>query len=219
MKTAEKITIAIADDHKLFRSGIAAFLKNIDEVELIYEAEDGKELVDKVKMQQPEIILMDLNMPVMNGTEAIRKIKDLYPDVKIIALTMYDNEKMITNVLEIGASGYLLKDVEPEELKNAIFSTHETGYYFNDFVNSTLLKQLLRNKKLDPKFKKSFELSDREIEVLKLICKELTNAEIAELLSLSPRTVDGHRQRLLEKTGAKNTAGLVMYAFRKGYVS
>jgi len=209
-----KIKYAIADDHKIFRRGIISALADTPELKLVLEAENGKELINALPKNKPDVILLDLKMPEMDGIETAQQIRKSDNDVKIIVISMYDDEKYVIHLMEIGANGYLLKNAEPEEIKTAIFTAYENGYYFNDFVNKALLKKITHRTQVKPVFNKNIELTDREQEVLKLICQEHTATEIANLIFLSPRTVEGIRTKLLEKIGVKNTAGLVMYAVK-----
>ncbi|CAN5705083.1 response regulator transcription factor [soil metagenome] len=208
------IRYAIADDHKLFRRGVIAALEDTPALKLVLEAENGRELLNNLNKAKPDIILLDLKMPEMDGIETTIEIRKHNNEVKIIIITMLDDEKYVIHLMEIGANGYLLKNAEPEEIKAAIFTAYENGYYFNDFVNKALLKKLVHKTQLKPVFNKDIELTSREIEVLKLICQEQTANEISKLIFLSPRTVEGIRTKLLEKIGVKNTAGLVMYAVK-----
>jgi DNA-binding NarL/FixJ family response regulator len=212
------IRYAIADDHKIFRRGIIAVLENTPFLKLVLEAENGRELLSNLPKAKPDIILLDLVMPEMDGIETTIEIRKQNSDIKIIVITMHDDEKYVIHLMEIGANGYLLKNADPDEIKMAITAAYENGYYFNDFVNKALLKRVVHKNQLKPVFNKNIELTSREIEVLKLICQELTANEISKLIFLSPRTVEGIRTKLLEKIGVKNTAGLVMYAVKNGIV-
>jgi DNA-binding NarL/FixJ family response regulator len=214
------IKVAIADDHKIFRSGVINTLVPYDNISFVFEADDGLHLLQSMEMQQPDVILMDLKMPHMDGIEATVKVKEKYPDVKIIILTMYEDDNFIVHLVENGANAYLLKNAEPEEIYEAICTTFEKGFYFNENVNLALLKKVLHKNKqqFKPTLKNEIQLNDREQEVLKLICNELTTQEISEQIFLSPRTVEGIRQKLLEKINVKNSVGLVLYAFRNGLI-
>lgn len=212
------IRYAIVDDHPTFRKGVIAVLEHTPFLKLVLEAENGRDLLNNLPKAKPDIILLDLKMPEMDGIEATIEIRKQNSDVKIIIITMHDDEKYVIHLMEIGANGYLLKNAEPDEIKMAITAAYENGYYFNDFVNKALLKKVVHKNQLKPVFNKNIELTSREIEVLKLICQGLTANEIAKLIFLSPRTVEGIRTKLLEKIGVKNTAGLVMYAVKNGIV-
>ncbi len=214
------IKVAIADDHKIFRSGVINTLTPYDNINVVFEAEDGEHLLEIMQQQQPDVILMDLKMPKMDGIQATIKVREKYPHVKVIILTMYEDDNFIVHLVENGANAYLLKNSEPEEIYEAICTTFDKGFYFNENVNLALLKKVLHKNKqqFKPTFKNEVQLSDRELEVLKLICNEFTTQEISEKIFLSPRTVEGLRQKLLEKLNVKNTVGLVLYAFRNGLI-
>jgi DNA-binding NarL/FixJ family response regulator len=213
-----KIKIAIADDSVIFREGLKVSLFQDSNFEIILEAGNGKELLAGVEKKTPDVILMDLKMPVMDGMEATKAIKKRFPTVKVLAVTMYEDEKFIIHLMENGANGYLLKNAEPEEIRNAIYAVAENGYYFNDLVSKALLKKVVIKSDLKPSFNKQIDFTDREMDVLKLICNEKTSVEIGEAIFLSPRSVEGIRQQLLDKIGVRNTAGLVMFAVRNGYI-
>ncbi len=213
------IKLALVDDHTLFRQGIKLLLEDMDSVELIIEGSNGRELLDAMEDQVPDIILLDLEMPVLNGIETSKIIKEKYEDTGIIILTMYDDEQIIAHLMEIGANGYLLKDTTEEELHKAIHSVHDNQFYFNDFVSKALLSGVKAKRKPQPKIGNNIEVTRRESEVLQLICEELTTQEMADKLFLSPRTIEGHRQNLIEKFGVKNTAGLIIRAIKLGFIS
>ncbi|MBV8251190.1 MAG: response regulator transcription factor [Chitinophaga sp.] len=214
------IKVAIADDHKIFRSGVINTLIPYENINVIFEADDGQHLLDLMDRQQPDVILMDLKMPNMDGIEATVKVKAKFPDVKVIILTMYEDDNFIVHLVENGANAYLLKNAEPEEIYEAICTTFDKGFYFNENVNLALLKKVLHKTKqqIKPTLKNEVQLNDRELEVLKLICNEQTTQEISEQIFLSPRTVEGIRQKLLEKLNVKNSVGIVLYAFRNGLI-
>lgn len=211
-----KIKIAIADDYKIFREGLKVGLSADNNMQVIFEADNGEDLLKGLETNSPDIILMDLKMPIMDGMEATKEVRKKYPDMKILVVSMYEDDKFIIHLMEIGANGYLLKNAEPDEIRRSIYSVHENGYYFNDLVNKALLKKLVLKNNLKPSFNQNVELTEREMEVLKLICEEKTAAEIAKEIFLSPRSVEGIRQRLIEKIGVRNTAGLVMFAAKNG---
>lgn len=209
----------IADDHKIFRKGVVFSLSDYPELTLVGEAENGNQIIKLLAGTTPDVILMDLKMPEMDGIEATQYIHQHYPDIKVLVLSMYDDEKFIVHLMENGAAGYLLKNSEPDEIKNAILGAVMNGYYFTDLVNRAMLKKIVTHKHFKPTFKNEIQLTDRELEVLHLICEEHTAPEIAKMVYLSPRTVEGIRGKLIEKIGVKNTAGLVMYAVRNGLIS
>lgn len=214
----DKIKIVIADDEQLFRTGIVFLLEKIDDFEIIFEAENGAELVHFISTSNivPDIILMDLKMPVLNGVEATKIIHKKHPNIKIIALTSYGEKSFIINLIDIGASSYLLKNETPENVAFTIREVHKKGFCYNEEIMKIIHKNLLSSnkKKIRNDLDKDL-LSKRELEILELICSEYTTSEIAEKLFISPRTVDGHRNNLLLKTGSKNVAGLVIYGIQK----
>lgn len=213
-----KIKIAIADDYKIFREGLKVGFSADEGVEVIMEADNGEDLLKLMESSTPDVILMDLKMPIMDGMEATKAVRKKYPAVKILVVSMYEDDKFIIHLMETGANGYLLKNAEPDEILRSIYAVHENGYYFNDLVNKALLKKLIIKNNFKPSFNQNVELSEREMEVLKLICEEKTAAEIAKEIFLSPRSVEGIRQRLIEKVGVRNSAGLVMFAVKNGIV-
>jgi len=212
------IKIAIADDYTIYRDGLKIGLTQDENLEVMLEASDGEDLIKGIETDMPDVIIMDLKMPVMDGMEATKVIKKKYPDMKILVVTMYDDEKFVIHLMEIGANGYLLKNAEAEEIRKAIYSVHETGYYFNNIVSNALLKKLVMKGNIKPSFKEGVELTEREQDVLKLICAEKTANEMGKQLFLSPRSVEGIRQRLIDKVGVRNTAGLVMFAVKNGII-
>ncbi len=213
-----RIKIAIADDYKIYRDGLKVGLLADEQLDVILEADNGEELMEALESQQPDVILMDLKMPVMDGMEATKLVRKKYPAIKVLVVTMYEDDKFIIHMMENGANGYLLKNAEPDEIKRSIYSVYENGYYFNDLVNKALLKKLVLKNNLKPSFNQNIELTERELQVLKLICEEKTAAEIGKEIFLSPRSVEGIRQRLIDKVGVRNTAGLVMFAIKNGIV-
>jgi DNA-binding NarL/FixJ family response regulator len=212
------ISIAIADDYKIFREGLKLCFNADANLKVLFEADNGEELLEALKEQQPDIIIMDLNMPLLDGMEATKQISKKYAGIKILVVTMYDNDKFIIHLMENGAHGYLLKNAEPKEIIKAIYAVCENGYYFNDLVNKALLKKLVTKNNLRPSFNHNIELTEREQEVLKMICEEKTAVEIGKEIFLSPRSVEGIRTRLIEKIGVRNTAGLVMFAVKNSLV-
>jgi DNA-binding NarL/FixJ family response regulator len=212
------IKYLIADDHKIFRQGLKLVLTDDHHLKCIGEAASGVEVMEQLNKEQPDVILLDLKMPDMDGIETTQKIRALYPDLKIIILTMHNDEHFILHLMELGANGYLIKNADAEEIKKAIHSVFESNYYFKELVSTALLRKVSQHKNMDPKFRHSIELNEREIEVLKLICEENTAAEIGEKIFLSARTVEGIRASMMQKIGVKNIAGLVIYAVKHGIV-
>ncbi|MBW6535105.1 MAG: response regulator transcription factor [Mariniphaga sp.] len=213
----KNIEVVVADDHKLFRKGIRSLLEEFPLIGKVYEAGNGMELLELLKqlVVLPEIILLDIQMPVMNGIEALKRIRKLYPLQKVIILTMEDDEQFIMHMISDGINGYLLKDAEPDELEEAIVKVVKNDFYFPAGLAQLVLKGARKKNRIKPDLP---EFSEREMEVLDLICREFTAPEIAEKLEISPRTVEGHRHKLLDKSGAKNIAGLVVFALKNNLV-
>ncbi|MBL4710104.1 MAG: response regulator transcription factor [Flavobacteriales bacterium] len=215
-----KIQIAIADDHELFRKGMAAILNANEAMQVSIQAENGFLLLEEIeKIGMPDVVLLDLEMPVMDGFKTLEALKKKDPDSKVILLSMHSDERFILHFMESGANGYLHKNTKPQEVENAILKVMESGFYFNDNVSKILLSGVQKKNKAVPSLPGQESLNEREIEVLKLLCMELTTSEIGKKLFLSPRTIEGYRKQLFEKTGAKNIAGLVIYAIRMGLIT
>lgn len=189
------IKYLIADDHKIFCKGIRLILSPDKELVFVGEAEDGLALLEMIPKLQPDVILLDIRMPNMDGKEAMARIKQGYPSIKVLVLSMYEEEQMIAHMMMLGANGYLLKNAEPQEIMDAIHSVYENNIYFNKLVSNSLLLELLQKGKLQPTFKEDQKLSEGEKKVLRLICKQRTNGEIAAELFLGLRTVEGHVQK------------------------
>jgi DNA-binding NarL/FixJ family response regulator len=213
-----KIKIAIADDYAIFRDGLKVGLNQDQNMEVVVEAGNGDELLERLEVNAVDVILMDLRMPGMDGMEATRQVRKKFEQTRIIAVTLHDEDSFIVHLMEIGANAYLLKDANPCEIREAIYAVHLNGYYFNDLVNKALLKKLITKGNFKPTFKQKIELSERELEVLQLICGEKTAIEIGSEIFLSPRSVEGIKQRLIDKIGVRNTAGLVLFAVKNGLI-
>jgi two-component system, NarL family, response regulator DegU len=214
----KKFRVYIADDHTLFRKAMVNLLRTFDHVGDIKDAENGKELLTLMKYETPDVAIVDLQMPVMDGTETCENIVEKYPDVKIIILTMHDSERFILHMMELGVHAFLLKNTEPEELEEAIHSVVEKDFYHNDLVASVLRKNVKEKKTGQRPVFTHAELSDREKEIVMLVCQELTIKEIGHKLSISENTVRNHRVNIMEKIGVNNMVGLVKYAYEIGLV-
>ncbi|MBD0277107.1 MAG: response regulator transcription factor [Flavisolibacter sp.] len=212
------IKVAIADDHKIFRKGVVLSLRMYTNIKFVLEADNGDELLDGLDEAAPDIVLMDLRMPGKDGMEATKIISKEYPNMKVIVLSMYEDERFIYHMMENGANGYLLKNAEPQEIRKAIIDVYEKGYYLNNHVNRVLLKRAHAKQKVAPSLNSEITLTDRERDVLKLICMEFTAQEIAQKMDISPRTVEAIKDRLMERFGIKNTAGLVFFAVKNNLV-
>ncbi len=209
--------IVLVDDHVLLRNGLSALIKSLGHT-VLFEADNGDDFCKKINATQlPDIVLLDINMQVMDGFETCRWIKKNYPDVKVLALSMYDNESAIINMLKCGAKGYILKDSDPMQLKTALHDLEHKGYYNSDLVNGKVIhaiNQLDENGESN----KANHLSEREKDFLKYSCTELTYKEIADKMFVSPRTIDGYRDALFEKLHIKTRVGLAVYAIKNGLV-
>lgn len=189
-------------------------------IQFIFEAENGEEMIDKLAVAevQPDVILMDLRMPKKDGIETTKFIARAYPHIHIIALTMFEDERFVSHMMEIGANGYLLKSADPSEIRKAIMEVKSKGYYLNNFVNRILLKKSHSRTKVAPSLATEISLSARERDVIKYICMEYTAQEIAQTLEVSTRTVEAIKDRLMEKFGVKNTAGLVFFSVKNNLI-
>jgi DNA-binding NarL/FixJ family response regulator len=214
MTTEKTIRLAIADDHKIFRDGIRMALKDREYIKILWEAEDGKDMTHKLKMKEPDVLLMDIRMPEIDGIDAIKLIRHEYENLKIIVLSMYDDQEIITKMMEMGANSYLTKTTEADEIYNAILTCMNEDFYFNDLVNSAVLLKLQHKKTVRRFYPNSIKFTDKELRIMKLISEDKTTEEISKEVFLSPRTIETIRQSMKQKVGAKTIAGLVMYAMR-----
>lgn len=206
----EKIRIIITDDHQLFRNGLKILLSSFPEFEVTGEASNGAELIELLRTTKTDVILMDINMPEMDGIEATRKVSSLNPGICVIALSMYGEEEYYYKMVDAGAKGFLLKDSDISEVKEAIVTVMKGGSFFSQ----ELLYHVIQKIKHREQETKSANLSRREKEILAKICEGLSNQEIADTLFISKRTVDKHRANLLGKTNSKNTASLILFAIK-----
>jgi len=216
----ETIKIVLADDEELFRKGIYFLLQREENIEVIFEASSGTDVIEYLKNGDgnPDIILMDLKMPGINGVEATKIIHKEFPNIKIIALTSYNTKSFIANMINVGASSYLVKNASPKEMIDTINEVADKGFFYNESVMQVIQDDIISNGKTNKsRFDEEF-VTSREKEVLDLICKQLNTNEIAEKLFISSRTVEGHRTNLMIKTESKNIAGLVVYAIQNKLV-
>lgn len=203
-------TIVIVDDHTLLSQAISGLVNSFDNFEVLYTCKNGQELLDNLRFEnkRPDIILMDVNMPIMDGIEATAQVKELYPTILILALSVEEDDHTIIQMIRAGAKGYLLKDTEKKTLENALNELALNGYYHTNTVSQLLVKSLNGNNK--------DALRDREIEFIKHACTEMTYNEIADVMFLSPKTVQGYRDSVFSKLNLKNRTGLVIYALKNG---
>ena len=216
--------VLIVDDHKIIRDGLQVMLAQENWIELAGECQDGSEVIAFLKKYHVDIILMDIRMPKLNGIETTRIVMEQFPDIRIIALTMFNEQQYIEEMLMAGAYGYILKESGKAEVINAIKAVSNNENYYSDEVTKTMMARYMTNKNHGTKKHKEDQLpleqlTEREREVLVLIAEEYTNMEIAEKLHISNRTVDTHRRNLIQKIGVKNTAGLVRYALKSGLMN
>lgn len=216
---SETIKIVLVDDELLFRKGISFLLEREDNIEVVYEASNGIELIDFLNQATtlPDIVMTDLKMPFLDGVEATKILHKEFPEIKIIALTSYDSNLFVANMIDMGASSYIVKNATPQELVKTITEVATKGFFYNENVLKIIRENFTTNKNNQNRIANHF-LTNREVEVLQLICDQKTTAEIGEILFISPRTVEGHRNNLLLKTESKNIAGLVFYAIQNNIV-
>jgi DNA-binding NarL/FixJ family response regulator len=204
----ETIKIALVDDHRLFRSGIASLINNLNGYGVLFEAANGQELTQKITPRnKPDIVLLDINMPVMDGTHTAKWLHDTYPEIHIVVLSMHEDPEKVLTMLKLGVKGYLLKDAEPHEFEQALRKVAKGEVYYPEFVTRLLLSSFSQAAS-------DVKLNTRELEFLKLASTELTYKEIADQMNISVRTVDGYRDSLFEKLHVKSRVGLVLYAIK-----
>lgn len=211
------INVAIADDQVLFRKGMVSIVNSFKNIEITLEVDNGQALLDAIEIAEikPDIILLDLSMPELNGVETTKILHQKYPEIKIIILSVYGEDRFVTHLMELGVNAYLFKNVEPVEVEKAIWAVMEKDFYFNEaFLNAMKSRMIGKKPRLLIQDDIPSTLTQRELDVLDLICKQHTAQEIADKLFISVRTVDGHRNNLLEKTGMRNTAGLVVFSIK-----
>ncbi|WAC12227.1 response regulator [Dyadobacter pollutisoli] len=208
-----KTTIAIVDDHELMAKALSGLVQKYEDYDVLYEVLGGKELIQRIKLNMvPDIVLLDINMPEMDGYETALWLKNNYPEIKILALSMNDKEESIVKMLRNGAGGYLLKGCKPHELKQALDSIVQKGFYYTEYITSQLIKSLNPETFQNPL--DLLGLNERETQFIKLSCSDLTYAEIADKMCVSPRTVDGYRESVFQKMNVKSRVGMVLEAIR-----
>ena len=219
MDLPKKYKIALVDDESLFLQGLTMLININENMEVILSAENGDDLLTKLSKSEelPDLLLCDLEMPVKNGVDVTKELASSYPAIKVVILSSHYEPSLILKMLEIGASAFMPKDEKPEDFYQTIINVIEKGFHYNDFIVQLIREKMLFGSK--KKTSNSVNLTEREEEIIKLICDQKTNKEIGEEIFISSRTVEGHRNRLLEKTGSKNTAGLIIYAIENGYYS
>lgn len=209
----KKIKVALADDHQLFRSGLTALFKDLDAFEIIYEASDGAELLERIGTKtKPDILLLDIKMPNTNGFEVVDFLKSNHPEIKIIILSMFSDEPTVLKMVKAGVEGYILKDANQQEFIDALNTVAENEVYYSKSINKVIQKSFTK------KPFSGIHLNDNEIQFLKLLCQQMSNKEIADKMCLSVRTIDGYRDQLFEKLQVKSRVGLVLYAIKNKIV-
>jgi len=215
----KKKTLFIVDDHQMFRDGLKFLLAKLDNIEIIGEAENGKLFIDAIKNFEPDIVLMDISMPEMNGVEATKKAIELYPEIKIIALSMFGDEEYYYKMIHAGVKGFVLKESGSHELEEAIYSILGNQNYFSQELLRNVIFNINKEKNIQTsEIDNNLNISARESEVLQQICSGLSTTDIADKLNISKRTVEGHKASLLTKTGTKNSVNLIMYAIKNKLV-
>jgi DNA-binding NarL/FixJ family response regulator len=210
------IRVVIADDHEIFRDGLKLMLKKENNIEIVGEAQNGVELVHIVNQLQPDIVLTDIVMPEMNGIEAVIEIMNEHPYIGIIALSMSDEEKLVVDILEAGATGYLIKTVGKAEILEAIITVNRKMPYFCASISSKMTRLISKSNFNPYKNKAAATFKEKEIEIINYICEGLTSKDISEKVYLSIRTVEGYRQKIMEKMDTNTTAGIIIYAIKNG---
>ena len=210
------IRVVIADDHEIFREGLDVLFKKQNDIELVGEAVNGKQLIEITERLLPDIVLTDIKMPVMDGIQATKIITEKFPQVGVIALSMFEDENLIVDMLEAGARGYLIKNAHKHEVIASIKAVHNQESYFCNYTSMKLAKLIGRSRFNLLKDPMRLEFSEKEKEVIQLICEEFSNKEISSKLHLSIRTIEGYREKILEKMKVKNSAGIVVYAIKHG---
>ncbi len=216
MSTNAAIKIAIADDHKIFRDGIKMALSGKKDLKMLWEAEDGKDMLHKIEIKKPDVLLMDIRMPEIDGINGIQLIRKNYENIKIIILTMFDDQQMISKMMEMGANAFLTKTTEPEEIYEAILTCMNEDFYFNDLVNGAVMGKLMQKKNVRQHYGSNIpvQFNEKEIKILKLLAEDKTTEEISKIIFLSPRTIETIRQNMKAKVNAKTIGGLIMYGMR-----
>lgn len=214
----ENLKILIADDHPMFRKGLELSIKTISIVGKILQAENGLQVLDVLETETADVIFMDIKMPLQNGIETTKLVVKKYPQIKVIALSMFDDKDNILEMFKAGVSGYLLKNTNKAEIETAIKEVLQGNKYYSKEVSDVLLQRIISAETDATSYNADNKLTDREIEVLKLVCKQMSTKEIADVMCLSDKTIEGHRIRLMQKTNSKNLAGLVIYAVDHGLI-
>ena len=218
MQIPDEIQVVMADDHEIFRDGFKFTISKSPGIKLVGEAGNGRELIEMVRLHSPHVVITDIKMPIMDGIEAARAISKQWPHIGIIGLSMFDEEDLIIDMLEAGAKGYLVKNADKAEVIEAIQTVYMQQNFYCRQTSGKMAHIIGRKFKAEDK-KEKIEFNEKELEIIKLICEELTNKEISDRVFLSVRTVEGYRQKILDKMNVKNSVGLVVYAIQHGLYS
>ncbi len=214
MSSPPPIKFAIADDHKIFRDGIKMALSSRPHLKLLWEAQDGKDMMHKLALKKPDLLLLDIRMPELDGINALPMIRTENPDIKIVVLSMYDDQEMVSKMMEMGANAYLTKTTDPNEIYEAMLTCMNEDFYFNELVNQAVLLKLNHKKNVRQFYPNAVKFNEKELQILKLLAEDKTTDEISQEIFLSPRTVETIRQNMKNKVGAKTIAGLIVYGMR-----
>lgn len=216
----KSLELAIVDDHRLFRKGLVSLIQMAcPEYSILFEADNGSDLQQKIKNgKPPEIVLMDVNMPGMDGFACVSWLREHYPDIKVLVVSMIEREEIVVRMLKLGVSGYLCKDVEPEELRDALKEISRKGFYYTDFITGKLVHALQNGTRENSGIAKFEDINDQEKKFIQLACSEMTYNQIADKMFLSPKTIDGYRSALFEKLKVKSRVGLALFAIKQGWV-
>jgi DNA-binding NarL/FixJ family response regulator len=217
----KQIRVALADDHKIFRNGIKVALADKQDLEIIWEAKDGKDLMSKISVEIPDVLVMDISMPEVTGMEAIKMLRKENNDIKIIVLSSFNDEQTVGKMMELGANAYLTKTVPPTEIYEAIVSCVNEGYYFNSLVNISVIRNLIHKKSSNPSYSRFIpvKFEEREIKILQLLAEDKTAKEISKLVFLSHRTVETIRQKMKDKVSVRTIGGLITYGIRNTLIN
>ncbi len=215
------IKIGIIDDHKLFRKSLEMLVNSFDNFEVTISADNGREFLQQLKDTPVDLILLDIQMPIMNGFETCQVLHRTHPDIKILIVSQLTTKESIHKIMELGASGYFTKNSDPDQLEFAMNSLNEKGYYFGTELGNVLREAILWENKNESTFDiaENFSLTQREIEIIKMASAEFSSAKIADLLNINVRTVDTHRKNIMKKTHSKNFIGVVLYALKNNYMT
>lgn len=214
MSSDSKIKFAIADDHKIFRDGIKMALSDRPHLKLVWEAQDGKDMMHKLAIKKPDLLLLDIRMPELDGINALPMIRKEHEDIRIVVLSMYDDQQMVSKMMEMGANAYLTKTTDPNEIYDAILTCMNEDFYFNDLVNQAVLLKLNHKKSVRQFYPNPVKFNEKELQILKFLAEDKTTEEISKLVFLSPRTIETIRQNMKTKAGVKTIAGLIVYGMR-----